>query len=65
MTRYDEYRYLLERSRRFYETTIMQIDESFYDLAFLVSSNLYNYFSKHVFSNSVLTILELIVSGDF
>ncbi|MEL9941118.1 MAG: HEPN domain-containing protein [Ignisphaera sp.] len=32
-TRYDEYRYLLERSRRFYETAVMQIDRGFYDLA--------------------------------
>lgn len=29
----EEYRYLLERSRRFYETALMQIDKGFYDLA--------------------------------
>ncbi|MEM1611060.1 MAG: HEPN domain-containing protein [Sulfolobales archaeon] len=29
----EEYRYLMERSRRFYETAIMQIDRGFYDLA--------------------------------
>lgn len=33
MTRYDEYMYLLERSRRFYETAVMQVDRGFYDLA--------------------------------
>lgn len=33
MSRLEEYRYLLERSRRFYETAIMQIDRGFYDLA--------------------------------
>jgi len=33
MTRLEEYKYLLERSRRFYETALMQIDRGFYDLA--------------------------------
>jgi len=29
----EEYEYLLERSRRFYETALLQIDRGFYDLA--------------------------------
>jgi len=33
MTKLEEYEYLLERSRRFYETALMQIERSFYDLA--------------------------------
>ena len=33
MTRREEYEYLLERYRRFYETALMQIDREFYDLA--------------------------------
>ncbi len=33
MTRFEEYRYLVERSRRFFETALMQIDRGFYDLA--------------------------------
>jgi len=33
MTRREEYEYLLERCRRFYETALMQIDREFYDLA--------------------------------
>ncbi|MCD6470613.1 HEPN domain-containing protein [Candidatus Bathyarchaeota archaeon] len=33
MVRHEEYEYLLERSRRFYETTLLQIDREFYDLA--------------------------------
>jgi HEPN domain-containing protein len=33
MSRLEEYRYLLERSKRFYETAVMQIDKGFYDLA--------------------------------
>ena len=33
MTRREEYEYLLERSRRFYETAAMQIERGFYDLA--------------------------------
>ena len=33
MTRREEYEYLIERSRRFYETAIMQMDRGFYDLA--------------------------------
>ncbi len=33
MTRHEEYECLLERSRRFYETALMQINRGFYDLA--------------------------------
>lgn len=33
MTKREEYEYLLERSRRFYETALLQIDRGFYDLA--------------------------------
>ncbi|MEM4749929.1 MAG: HEPN domain-containing protein [Sulfolobales archaeon] len=33
MTRREEAEYLLERSRRFFETAIIQIDRGFYDLA--------------------------------
>lgn len=33
MTRLEEYRHLVERSRRFYETALMQISRGFYDLA--------------------------------
>ncbi len=33
MTKRDEAEYLLERSRRFFETAIIQIDRGFYDLA--------------------------------
>ena len=33
MTRREEYEYLIERSRRFYETAIIQMDKRFYDLA--------------------------------
>ena len=33
MTRREEYELLLERSRRFYETALMQISKGFYDLA--------------------------------
>ncbi len=33
MTRREEYELLLERSRRFYETALIQIDRGFYDLA--------------------------------
>ncbi len=29
----EDYRYLVERSRRFYETALVQIDRGFYDLA--------------------------------
>lgn len=29
----EEYEYLIERSRRFYETALMQINKGFYDLA--------------------------------
>ncbi len=29
----EEYEFLVERSRRFYETALMQIERSFYDLA--------------------------------
>jgi len=33
MASYEEYEYLLGRSRRFYETASMQIDKGFFDLA--------------------------------
>lgn len=33
MTRLEEMEYLLERSRRFYETAKMQVEKGFYDLA--------------------------------
>ena len=33
MTKLGEYKAFLERSRRFYETALMQIDRGFYDLA--------------------------------
>jgi len=33
LTRLEEYRHLVERSRRFYETALMQISRGFYDLA--------------------------------
>lgn len=33
MTSHEEYEYLIERSRRFYETACMQIDKGFFDLA--------------------------------
>ncbi len=33
MNKREEYEYLLERSRRFYETALLQIDRGFYDLA--------------------------------
>ena len=32
-TKLEEYEYLLERSRRFYETALTQIEREFYDLA--------------------------------
>ena len=31
MTKLEEYRYLLERSRRFYETALVQLEKGFYD----------------------------------
>jgi len=33
LTRFEEHRYLVERSRRFFETALMQIERGFYDLA--------------------------------
>lgn len=33
MARFEEHRYLVERSRRFFETALMQIERGFYDLA--------------------------------
>jgi|GEM_PF-5058379 hypothetical protein len=33
LTHIDEYKYLLERSRRFLETAELQLDKGFYDLA--------------------------------
>lgn len=33
MTRREELKYLLERSRRFYETALIQVERGFYDLA--------------------------------
>jgi HEPN domain-containing protein len=36
LTHIEEYKYLLERSRRFLETAELQLDRGFYDLAVLV-----------------------------
>jgi len=33
LARFEEHRYLVERSRRFFETALMQIERGFYDLA--------------------------------
>jgi len=33
LTRFEEHEYLVERSRRFFETALMQIERGFYDLA--------------------------------
>ncbi|MDP8003600.1 MAG: HEPN domain-containing protein [Caldisphaera sp.] len=33
MSHFEEYKYLIERSKRFYETAIIQIEKEYYDLA--------------------------------
>ncbi len=69
MTRREEYEYLIERSRRFYETAIMQMDKGFYDLAaFSLEQSLQLYLKASLLklgmdyprTHSVRRLLELI-----
>ena len=75
MSRLEEYRYLLERSRRFYETALMQVERGFYDLAcFSLEQSLQIYLKASLLklgvdfprTYSVRRLLELIheVVGD-
>ena len=69
MTRREEYEYLLERYRRFYETALMQIDREFYDLAAFSLEQALQLFLKasllklgvdYLKTHSVRKLLELI-----
>jgi len=69
MTKFEEYEYLLERSRRFYETALMQIERHFYDLAvFSLEQSLQLYLKAHLLklgveyprTHSVRRLLELV-----
>ena len=69
MTRREEYEYLLERCRRFYETALMQIDREFYDLAAFSLEQALQLFLKasllklgvdYLKTHSVRKLLELI-----
>ena len=69
MTKLEEYKLLLERSRRFYETALMQISRRFYDLsAFSLEQSLQLYLKAHLLklgldyprTHSVRRLLELI-----
>ncbi len=75
MSRLEEYEYLIRRSKRFYETALMQIDKEFYDLAaFSLEQSLQLYLKavllKRGFdyprTHSVKRLLELIyeISGE-
>jgi len=49
LTKLEEYKFLLERSRRFYETALMQISRRFYDLAaFSLEQSLQLYLKAHL-----------------
>ena len=70
----EDYRYLVERSRRFYETALVQIDRRFYDLAAFSLEQALQLFLKALLlrlgvdyprTHSVRRLLELIhqISG--
>jgi len=70
----EDYRYLVERSRRFYETALVQIDRGFYDLAAFSLEQALQLFLKALLlrlgvdyprTHSVRRLLELIhqISG--
>ena len=49
MTKLEEYKLLLERSKRFYETALMQISRRIYDLAaFSLEQSLQPYLKAHL-----------------
>ncbi|QOJ79211.1 HEPN domain-containing protein [Infirmifilum lucidum] len=69
MGRREEYEYLVERSKRFYETALMQIERGFYDLAcFSLEQSLQLYLKASLLmlgvdfprTHSVRRLLELI-----
>ena len=69
MSKLDEYRLLIERSRRFLETTRMQMDKGFYDLAvFSLEQSLHLYLKASLLklgvdyprTRSVRKLLELL-----
>jgi len=74
LARFEEHRYLVERSRRFFETALMQIERGFYDLAaFSLEQSLQLYLKACLLklgvdyprTHSVRRLLELVaeVSG--
>ncbi|MDK6028908.1 HEPN domain-containing protein [Ignisphaera sp. 4213-co] len=69
MSHFEEYEYLIKRSRRFYETALIQIDKGFYDLAAFSLEQSLQLFLKAVLlkmgleyprTHSVRRLLELV-----
>ena len=69
MTKLEEHKYLVERSKRFYETALMQLGKGFYDLAaFSLEQSLQLFLKAHLLllgvdyprTHSVRKLLEII-----
>jgi len=69
LSHFEEYEYLIKRSRRFYETALIQIDKGFYDLAAFSLEQSLQLFLKAVLlkmgleyprTHSVRRLLELV-----